>query len=124
MVRDCKRDSLTGVEPPGAPVSRALALRAGNDSQNGCGSKKDRQKSNFFSTVRKGDEVVLAWLDPQKLPAAVNGLLGRTGHHAAYLQQAGAAERPILSVEDLTAMEFDSPNSGAFNQSSTSLKKS
>ena len=33
MVRDCKKDLLTGILPPGTPTS-ALALRAGDDLQN------------------------------------------------------------------------------------------
>ena len=75
-----------------------------------------------FDEARKSDKEVLARLDPQKLPAAVQGLLQRTGSHAAYLQQAGFTEtqRPsVISVEDLTALEYDTTDSPykAFNQS-------
>ena len=112
MVRDCKKDLLTGILPPGTPTS-ALALRAGDDLQN---------NEACFDEARKGDKEVLARLDPQKLPAAVQGLLQRTGSHAAYLQQAGFTEtqRPsVISVEDLTALEYDTTDSPykAFNQS-------
>jgi hypothetical protein len=112
MVRDCKKDLLTGILPPGTPTS-ALALRAGDDLQN---------NEACFDEARKSDKEVLARLDPQKLPAAVQGLLQRTGSHAAYLQQAGFTEtqRPsVISVEDLTALEYDTTDSPykAFNQS-------
>ena len=111
MVRDCKSDKLTGVEPPGTPTTRAgaLALRAKGDE--GC-----------FQEARHADIEVLARLDPEKLPAAVHGLLQRTGSHTAYLQQAGFTEkqRPsVISMEDLTALEYDTADDPykALNQS-------
>ena len=113
MVRDCKKDQLTGILPPGTPATRALALRAGNGLQNDRGC---------FDDARKSDREVLARLDPQTLPAAVQGLLQRTGSQAAYLQQAGLTEkqRPsVIAVEDLTALEYDTTDNPykAFNQS-------
>lgn len=113
MVRDCKHDALTGVQPPGLPINAAMALRAGADFRN-------HDSESCFDTARKGDGDVLAWLDPQRLPDAVHGLLQRTGRHAAYLQQAGATGQQgptVLSVEDLTALEYDTPDSRAFNES-------
>ena len=75
-----------------------------------------------FGEARKSDIEVLARLDPKKLPAAVHGLLQRTGSHAAFLKQAGFTEkqRPsVISVEDLTALEYDTADNPykAFNQS-------
>ena len=111
MVRDCKSDKLTGVEPPGTPATRAgaLALRAKDDA-------------DCFQEARHADMEVLARLDPEKLPAAVQGLLQRTGSHTAYLQQAGFTEkqRPsVISMEDLTALEHDTADEPykALNQS-------
>ena len=113
MVRDCKKDQLTGILPPGTPATRALALRAGNDLQD---------HETCFAKARSSDEEVLARLDPQKLPAATHGLLQRTASLAAYLQQAGLTEKQCssaISVEDLTALEYDTTDNPykAFNQS-------
>ena len=113
MVRDCKNDQLTGIHPPGSPAASALALRAGNGS---------RIDGDCFDDARKSDKEVLARLDPQTLPAAVQGLLQRTGSLAAYLQQAGLTEkqRPsVIAVEDLTALEYDTTDNPykSFNQS-------
>lgn len=111
MARHCKKDLLTGVEPPGTPTTRAGALALRPKGDHAC-----------FEEARKGDVEVLARLDPTKLPAAVHGLLQRTGSHAAYLQQAGFTEkqRPsVVSVEDLTALEYDTADNPykTFNQS-------